>query len=279
MTAQLRFSNLTLGYDRHPAVHHLNGEVEAGALMAVVGPNGAGKSTLFNLILGEEKPDTGTIEWERGADFGFLPQESAPAGDETILHIATSGKKLEPTEDDYDIDYTLEPRAKKILAGLGFKEGDADKLAKVTVTAAPSTGCSATCARISSRRMSAFSAVALGSATANSSPPSRPTIASAGSEPVSVYARRVGDEVAISVTDLGKGIPQKDLARIFEKFFRRGKVDGRTPGTGLGLAISKGFVEAMGGTIKAESPAQKRRGTRITVQLPIDAIGANAGDY
>ena len=98
--------------------------------LGLVGPNGAGKSTLFNLILGEEKPDTGTIEWERGADFGFLPQESAPAGDETILQIATSGKKLEPTDDDYDIDYTLEPRAKKILAGLGFKEGDADKLAK-----------------------------------------------------------------------------------------------------------------------------------------------------
>ncbi len=98
--------------------------------LGLVGPNGAGKSTLFNLILGEEKPDTGTIEWERGADFGFLPQESAPAGEETILHIATSGKKLEPDEDNWDIDYTLEPRARKILAGLGFKEGDADKLAK-----------------------------------------------------------------------------------------------------------------------------------------------------
>ena len=98
--------------------------------LGLIGPNGAGKSTLFGLILGEEKPDTGTIEWERGADFGYLPQESAPAGDETILHLATSGKKLEPDEDDYDIDYTLEPRAKKILAGLGFKEGDALKLAK-----------------------------------------------------------------------------------------------------------------------------------------------------
>jgi len=98
--------------------------------LGLIGPNGAGKTTLFNLILGEEKPDTGTIEWERGADFGYLPQESAPAGDETILYIATSGKKLEPDEDDYDIDYTLEPRAKKILAGLGFKEGDALKLAK-----------------------------------------------------------------------------------------------------------------------------------------------------
>ena len=97
--------------------------------LGLIGPNGAGKSTLFNLILGEEKADTGTIEWERGADFGFLPQESAPAGEETILHITTSGKKLEPDDDDYDIDYTLEPRARKILAGLGFKEGDADKVA------------------------------------------------------------------------------------------------------------------------------------------------------
>ena len=46
MTAALQFRNLTLGYDRHPAVHHLNGEVEQGTLLAVVGPNGAGKSTL-----------------------------------------------------------------------------------------------------------------------------------------------------------------------------------------------------------------------------------------
>jgi ATP-binding cassette subfamily F protein 3 len=98
--------------------------------LGLIGPNGAGKSTLFGLILGEEKPDTGTIEWERGADFGYLPQESAPAGDETILHIATSGKQLEPTDDNYDIDYTLEPRARKILDGLGFKPDDADKLAK-----------------------------------------------------------------------------------------------------------------------------------------------------
>ena len=97
----------------------------------LVGPNGAGKSTLFNLILGEETADEGTIEWERGADFGYLPQESAPVGDESILHIATSGKKLVPeTDDDYDIDWTLEPRAKKILAGLGFRESDHEKQAK-----------------------------------------------------------------------------------------------------------------------------------------------------
>ncbi|HTQ30664.1 MAG TPA: ABC-F family ATP-binding cassette domain-containing protein [Opitutaceae bacterium] len=96
----------------------------------LVGPNGAGKTTLFNLILGEESPDEGTITWERGADFGFLSQESAPAGDETILQIATGRTGLPPPPGaDHDVDYTLEPRAKKILAGLGFRETDHERRA------------------------------------------------------------------------------------------------------------------------------------------------------
>lgn len=101
--------------------------------LGLVGPNGAGKSTLFNLILGEETPNKGVIEWERGADFGFLPQESAPVGDETVIEIATNGEKLDlygDDDEDYDIDWTLEPRARKILAGLGFKDADMDLPAK-----------------------------------------------------------------------------------------------------------------------------------------------------
>ncbi|MDB4385390.1 ABC-F family ATP-binding cassette domain-containing protein [Opitutaceae bacterium] len=101
--------------------------------LGLVGPNGAGKSTLFNLILGEETPSRGIIEWERGADFGFLPQESAPVGDETVIQIATNGEKLDlygDDDEDYDIDWTLEPRARKILAGLGFKDADMDLPAK-----------------------------------------------------------------------------------------------------------------------------------------------------
>jgi ABC-type Mn2+/Zn2+ transport system ATPase subunit len=76
MTAALRFRNLTLGYDRHPAVHHLDGAVENGALVAVVGPNGAGKSTLFKGIVGVIKPLAGGIE--RGdpnpQNIAYLPQ-------------------------------------------------------------------------------------------------------------------------------------------------------------------------------------------------------------
>ncbi|KPF45121.1 sensor histidine kinase KdpD [Rhizobium sp. AAP43] len=88
-----------------------------------------------------------------------------------------------------------------------------------------------------------------------------------GEEPINVYARRDGKDVLISVTDLGRGIPPEDLDRIFEKFYRRGKPDGRAPGTGLGLSIARGFVEAMEGTIHAESPALKRRGTRIIMRF------------
>jgi ATP-binding cassette subfamily F protein 3 len=96
----------------------------------LVGANGVGKSTLFNLILGEESSDAGTITWERGTSFGFLPQESSPAGNETVLEIATGGSQLDldsDNPDDWDIDWTLEPKAKKVLAGLGFRETDFDQ--------------------------------------------------------------------------------------------------------------------------------------------------------
>jgi zinc/manganese transport system ATP-binding protein len=76
VAAQIKFHNVTLGYDRHPAVHHLNGEVAAGALVAVIGPNGAGKSTLFRGLAGILKPLSGSIDL--GGldirDIAYLPQ-------------------------------------------------------------------------------------------------------------------------------------------------------------------------------------------------------------
>src|SRR5271154_3056338 len=76
MTTPLRFQNLTLGYDRHPAVHHLDGAIEAGSLTAVVGPNGAGKSTLFKGVVGTLKPLAGSIERDGAStrDIAYLPQ-------------------------------------------------------------------------------------------------------------------------------------------------------------------------------------------------------------
>jgi zinc/manganese transport system ATP-binding protein len=72
----LQLKNLTLGYDRHPAVHHLTGTIAPGELLAIVGPNGAGKSTLLKGILDLLSPMTGTID--RGAlqprDIAYLPQ-------------------------------------------------------------------------------------------------------------------------------------------------------------------------------------------------------------
>ena len=127
----LTIANISKSYGPRTLFAEVSLNIARTDRLGLVGANGAGKSTLFNIILGKDQPDEGLIEWERGANFGFLPQESAPAGDETILQIATSGGKLEPeNDDDWDIDYTLEPRAKKILAGLGFRETDHDKLAK-----------------------------------------------------------------------------------------------------------------------------------------------------
>jgi zinc/manganese transport system ATP-binding protein len=75
-TAELRFHNLTLGYERHPAVHHLDGAVDKGSLLAVVGPNGAGKSTLFKGVVGSLKPLAGSIERNGvdARDIAYLPQ-------------------------------------------------------------------------------------------------------------------------------------------------------------------------------------------------------------
>jgi zinc/manganese transport system ATP-binding protein len=77
-TDALCFKNLTLGYDRHPAVHHLTGTVPSGALLAVIGPNGAGKSTLLKSIAGVLPPLDGAVERGvlRPCDIAYLPQSA-----------------------------------------------------------------------------------------------------------------------------------------------------------------------------------------------------------
>ena len=72
----MQFRDVTLGYDRHPAVHHLSGEIAPGALIAVIGPNGAGKSTLLRGIVGILKPLAGSIRLGglNVRDIAYLPQ-------------------------------------------------------------------------------------------------------------------------------------------------------------------------------------------------------------
>ena len=74
--ACLTFRDLTLGYNSHPAIHHLNGVVRKGSLTAVVGANGSGKSTLMKGIVGVLKPMEGAVVRMPGASVAYLPQQS-----------------------------------------------------------------------------------------------------------------------------------------------------------------------------------------------------------
>jgi two-component system, OmpR family, sensor histidine kinase KdpD len=90
----------------------------------------------------------------------------------------------------------------------------------------------------------------------------------AGEEPVTVRGRTAGPFVILRIADHGPGIPSDELERIFEPF-HRSRQGGATGGSGLGLAIARGFLEASGGRIRAESlPGQ---GTSFVIQVPIPA--------
>ena len=74
--APIVLHDLTLGYDGHPAVHHLSGRIEPGTLLAVVGPNGAGKSTLVKALAGLLRPLSGRIDGLAGVRVAYLPQQA-----------------------------------------------------------------------------------------------------------------------------------------------------------------------------------------------------------
>jgi len=126
--------------------------------IGLVGPNGAGKTTLLSLILGDVSPDAGEVSMERGIKLGYLPQESAPVGDETVIELAAAAtpefvklrriikaweadhpvEAMHPEEIHDDVHdrfnelggYRLEAKAKQILAGLSFREKDFDRPAR-----------------------------------------------------------------------------------------------------------------------------------------------------
>ena len=146
----LILSNISKRYGPKILFKEISLRVARGERMGLVGANGAGKTTLFSILLGKNQEDEGLIEWERNIRIGYLPQESAPAGDETVLDLTTaiSGdlekviQTLRTSTDDSperahalerfaELDgYSLEAKAKKILVGLAFQQSDFDKPAK-----------------------------------------------------------------------------------------------------------------------------------------------------
>jgi ATP-binding cassette subfamily F protein 3 len=119
----LQLANITKSFAGRMLFRDVSFQINRGDRTGLVGPNGAGKSTLFSIILGEQGPDEGKVTMERGISFGFLPQESAPAGDETVLELAT----MHAAEHSR---WEVEPKARRILRGLAFRESDFDRPAR-----------------------------------------------------------------------------------------------------------------------------------------------------
>lgn len=150
----LTLSKVSKSYAHKTLFEEISLQVNRGDRMALVGANGAGKSTLFSIILKNVSPDEGTVSLERSAKLGYLPQETTVIGEETILELATNispelekvrkilaeGDRTGETDsEEYhqaqaDFSelggYQLEPKAKRILKGLAFRESDFDRKAK-----------------------------------------------------------------------------------------------------------------------------------------------------
>jgi ATP-binding cassette subfamily F protein 3 len=144
----LTISDITKAFGARVLFEDASLQFNRGDRIGLVGPNGSGKSTLFSLILGHDSPDAGRVMIERNATIGHLPQETAPAGDETVLELAMAvtpeivalRRELKAFEDGDATEtddfhktqsrfetlggYELEPKAKTILRGLAFRERD-----------------------------------------------------------------------------------------------------------------------------------------------------------
>ena len=91
---------------------------------------------------------------------------------------------------------------------------------------------------------------------------------------VRLSAERIENDVIISISDTGVGIPQADIERAFQKFSKGDQPAGEPEGAGLGLAMVKSFVELHGGSVTIKSPPN--RGTTVACHLP--ATGTEGGD-
>src|SRR5476651_1003901 len=150
----LTLSEITKSFGSRTLFEDVSLSINLGERIALVGPNGAGKSTLFSIILGTAEPDNGSVVIDKHTTIGYLPQETAASGDETVLELAIAitpehGKLMRvlsegtrtgdtDTEEYHDAlgryaelgGYQNEPKAKRILSGLAFRESDFHRPAK-----------------------------------------------------------------------------------------------------------------------------------------------------
>ena len=154
----LTLSGITKAYGGRTLFEDVTLQINREDRIGLVGPNGAGKTTLFSMMLGEGSPDAGEVISERNIKIGYLPQESAPIADETVIELATAispefvklRRVIKAWELDHPIEaqhsedihdnihdryneldgYRIEAKAKQILAGLSFREKDFDRPAR-----------------------------------------------------------------------------------------------------------------------------------------------------
>ena len=144
----LTLRNITKSFNSRILFQSADMTVNYSERVALVGPNGAGKSTLFQLILGTDTPDEGTVTRDEWTTLGYLPQEGEAVGEETALDIAcgrghgmvemeaqlrdfeVKGLVNEPAYFELQSKFDtlhhpeVEAKAKKMMRGLGFKEED-----------------------------------------------------------------------------------------------------------------------------------------------------------
>ncbi|MDD5584210.1 MAG: ATP-binding cassette domain-containing protein [Candidatus Omnitrophica bacterium] len=147
----ISLNNISKSYGTKILFKNISLTINRGEKIGLIGPNGAGKSTLFSLILGQSEPTDGSINAYKNIRIGYLAQESQfnssvtvlaelLEGNETIVNLKKEKERLEEKKETDAKRYgdimhqleilgysDLEHNAKRILAGLGFKETEFNK--------------------------------------------------------------------------------------------------------------------------------------------------------
>src|ERR1700683_2991152 len=133
----LTISQVTKSFGADVLFEEVSLQINRGDRLGLIGANGSGKSTLFSLILGRDEPDSGGIHLQKTARIGFLPQENAPVGDETVLELAMLQDRsvLDPADEGANSespehDFEREVKAKRMLSGLAFRVKDFERPAR-----------------------------------------------------------------------------------------------------------------------------------------------------